>query len=84
MCVCVFSDRRDGGYETSPLIGKYCGSALPPVAISHSNNLWIKFESDILITSTGFSAYWDGTSRGKTRMANKDIFFLLEIVSPIV
>ncbi|KAL7976600.1 hypothetical protein Chor_008549 [Crotalus horridus] len=56
--------RRDGGYETSPLLGKYCGSLLPPVTISHSNNLWIKFVSDIYLTSTGFSAYWDGTSTG--------------------
>ncbi|KAL8165121.1 UNVERIFIED_CONTAM: hypothetical protein K2H54_029738 [Gekko kuhli] len=55
---------RDGGYETSPLRGKYCGDTLPPMTISHSNKLWIKFVSDVYVTSTGFSAYWDGTSTG--------------------
>ncbi|KAF7245952.1 Cubilin [Varanus komodoensis] len=54
----------DGGYETSPLIGKFCGSILPPVIISHSNQLWIKFVSDIYFSSTGFSAYWNGTLTG--------------------
>ncbi|KAG8138936.1 hypothetical protein E2320_001717, partial [Naja naja] len=57
-------DFINGGYETSPLLGKYCGSSLPPVTISHGNTLWIKFVSDIYLTSTGFSAYWDGTSTG--------------------
>ncbi|KAK9396207.1 cubilin [Crotalus adamanteus] len=64
MCLQDYLEIRDGGYETSPLLGKYCGSLLPPVTISHSNNLWIKFVSDIYLTSTGFSAYWDGTSTG--------------------
>ncbi|XP_053215446.1 cubilin [Podarcis raffonei] len=63
-CSSDYVELRDGGYETSPLLGKYCGSTLPPVTISQSNKLWIKFESDFLHTSTGFSAYWDGTSTG--------------------
>ncbi|KAJ6666703.1 hypothetical protein lerEdw1_020427 [Lerista edwardsae] len=67
---------RDGGYETSPVLGKYCGSSLPPITISHSNKLWIKFVSDVYITSTGFSAYWDGTSTGcgGTLMTSSGIF----------
>ncbi|NXH11671.1 CUBN protein, partial [Bucco capensis] len=56
--------RQDGGYETSPPLGKYCGTALPPVIISHGNKLWIKFVSDIFGTRKGFSAEWDGTSAG--------------------
>lgn len=56
---------RDGGYETSPPLGKYCGTDLPPEIISHGNKLWIKFVSDIFGTRTGFSAEWDGTSAGK-------------------
>ncbi|NXG41986.1 CUBN protein, partial [Psilopogon haemacephalus] len=55
---------RDGGYETSPLLGTYCGTDLPPVIISHGNKLWIKFVSDVFGTRTGFSAEWDGTSAG--------------------
>ncbi|XP_063003684.1 cubilin [Elgaria multicarinata webbii] len=63
-CPSDYVELRDGGYETSPLLGKFCGSLLPPVIISHSNQLWIKFVSDVYFTSTGFSAYWDGTSTG--------------------
>ncbi|PKU29868.1 hypothetical protein llap_19828 [Limosa lapponica baueri] len=55
---------RDGGYETSPPLGKYCGTDLPPVIVSHGNKLWIKFVSDIFGTRKGFSAEWDGTSAG--------------------
>ncbi|NWX82451.1 CUBN protein, partial [Nothoprocta pentlandii] len=55
---------RDGGYETSPLLGKYCGTDLPPLIISHGNKLWIKFVSDVFGTRKGFSAHWDGTSAG--------------------
>uniref|UniRef100_A0A8D2IQV5 Cubilin n=1 Tax=Varanus komodoensis TaxID=61221 RepID=A0A8D2IQV5_VARKO len=63
-CPSDYVEVRDGGYETSPLIGKFCGSILPPVIISHSNQLWIKFVSDIYFSSTGFSAYWNGTLTG--------------------
>ncbi|XP_060104406.1 cubilin [Heteronotia binoei] len=63
-CSRDYVEIRDGGYETSPLVGKYCGDTLPPMTISHSNKLWIKFVSDVYVTSTGFSAYWDGTSTG--------------------
>uniref|UniRef100_A0A8D0GFF0 Cubilin n=1 Tax=Sphenodon punctatus TaxID=8508 RepID=A0A8D0GFF0_SPHPU len=59
-----YVELRDGGYETSPLLGTYCGSVLPTVIISHSNKLWIKFVSDVYGTASGFSAYWDGTSTG--------------------
>ncbi|XP_070584314.1 cubilin [Erythrolamprus reginae] len=64
MCRNDYLEIRNGGFETSPLLGKYCGSSLPPVTVSHSNNLWIKFVSDMFSTSTGFSASWDGTSTG--------------------
>lgn len=56
---------RDGGYETSPLIGKFCGNQRPPLVVSHSNRLWIRFHSDAIITHLGFNAHWDGTQTGK-------------------
>lgn len=56
---------RDGGYETSPLLGKYCGPTLPPRIISHSNKLWLQFKSDLFDSRSGFSAYWDGSLTGK-------------------
>ncbi|MED6259069.1 hypothetical protein ATANTOWER_016566, partial [Ataeniobius toweri] len=55
---------RDGGYETSPLIDKFCGGQRPPVLVSHSNRLWIRFHSDATITHRGFVAHWDGSQTG--------------------
>uniref|UniRef100_A0A8C5UZ61 Cubilin n=1 Tax=Microcebus murinus TaxID=30608 RepID=A0A8C5UZ61_MICMU len=59
-----FLEIKDGGYETSPSLGIYCGSNLPPRIISHSNKLWLKFKSDVADSRSGFSAYWDGSSTG--------------------
>uniref|UniRef100_A0A8C5HD89 Cubilin n=1 Tax=Gouania willdenowi TaxID=441366 RepID=A0A8C5HD89_GOUWI len=63
-CSFDFMEIRDGGYETSPLIGRYCGSQTPPVLVSHSNRLWMRFHSDSSVTRPGFMAHWDGTQTG--------------------
>ncbi|MCJ8728547.1 hypothetical protein PDJAM_G00005700 [Pangasius djambal] len=63
-CVFDYVEIRDGGFETSPLIGRYCSDQAPPLVLSHSNRLWIKFRSDSSITYKGFSAHWDGTQTG--------------------
>ncbi|XP_041486764.1 cubilin isoform X1 [Microtus oregoni] len=59
-----FVEIRDGGFETSPLLGRYCGSVLPPKIISQSNKLWLKFKTDRVQTYTGFFAHWDTASTG--------------------
>ncbi|XP_060048215.1 cubilin [Erinaceus europaeus] len=63
-CIADFVEIRDGGYENSPLLDRYCGSNRPPRIISHSNKLWVKFESDGFESSSGFLAYWDGSLTG--------------------
>ncbi|TNN61134.1 Cubilin [Liparis tanakae] len=63
-CGFDFVEIRDGGYETSPLIGKFCGYQAPPVLVSHSNRLWVRFRSDHIVTYGGFNAHWDGTQTG--------------------
>uniref|UniRef100_A0A8C8BEW9 Cubilin n=1 Tax=Otus sunia TaxID=257818 RepID=A0A8C8BEW9_9STRI len=75
-CTEDYVEIRNGGYETSPPLGKYCGTDLPPVIISHGNKLWIKFVSDVYGTANGFSAEWDGTSTGcgGTLMTTSGIF----------
>ncbi|XP_069067650.1 cubilin [Pleurodeles waltl] len=62
-CFDAHVEIRDGGYETSVLLGRYCNRNRPPAIISHSNRLWVKFKSDSL-TGRGFVAHWDGTSTG--------------------
>ncbi|XP_053268342.1 cubilin [Pleuronectes platessa] len=63
-CSYDFVEIRDGGYETSPLVGKFCASQSPPVLVSHSNRLWIRFHSDSTVTRGGFIAHWDGSQTG--------------------
>uniref|UniRef100_A0A3P8SX64 Cubilin n=1 Tax=Amphiprion percula TaxID=161767 RepID=A0A3P8SX64_AMPPE len=63
-CNFDFVEIRDGGYETSPLIGKFCGTQKPPVLVSHSNRLWVRFRSDAIVSMRGFTAHWDGTQTG--------------------
>ncbi|XP_066539114.1 cubilin [Hoplias malabaricus] len=63
-CPFDYVEIRDGGFETSPIIGRYCSDQAPPLVISHSNRLWIKFRSDSSVTFKGFSAHWDGTQTG--------------------
>ncbi|XP_041824165.1 cubilin [Melanotaenia boesemani] len=63
-CNFDFVEIRDGGYETSPLIGKFCANQGPPVLVSHSNRLWVRFHSDASVTYPGFIAHWDGTQTG--------------------
>ncbi|XP_016093659.1 cubilin [Sinocyclocheilus grahami] len=63
-CGFDYLEIRDGGYETSPLIGKYCGTNGPPIIVSHSNRLWLKFRSDHSLTYRGLKAHWDGTQTG--------------------
>ncbi|CAH0395162.1 unnamed protein product [Bemisia tabaci] len=64
-CYYDYLEIRQGGYETSPLIGKYCGhDTSPPNITSHGNQLWLKFVSDATTSLEGFNIYWDGTSTG--------------------
>uniref|UniRef100_A0A3B3TV83 CUB domain-containing protein n=1 Tax=Poecilia latipinna TaxID=48699 RepID=A0A3B3TV83_9TELE len=78
-CSFDFVEIRDGGYETSPLIGKFCGSQRPPVVVSHSNRLWIRFHSDPSITSHGFIAHWDGTQTGTCLLYSLSVSFIYTV-----
>ncbi|XP_072010324.1 cubilin [Engystomops pustulosus] len=62
-CTKDYVEIRDGGYETSPLLGRFCRER-PPVIISHSNKLWVKFRSDSSFTYKGFEAHWDSATTG--------------------
>ena len=56
--ICNFDsvELRNGFTNTSPLIGKYCGSTTPPAATSQGRNLYIKFKTDGSGTRKGFKA----------------------------
>ncbi|XP_043273312.1 cubilin-like [Venturia canescens] len=62
-CTYDYLEVRNGGYETSPLIGRYCGSTLPSIK-SLTNELYIKLVTDSSRHMGGFSLSWDSSTSG--------------------
>ena len=60
----MFKQLRNGGYVTSPWIGKFCGNRIDPTIPSHSNQIFIQFRSDGSYSAPGFEIFWDGTTIG--------------------
>lgn len=54
----------NGAYDSSPIIGIYCGKNIPKQIPSHTNNLFLKFHSDNALNKKGFKIFWDGTTTG--------------------
>ncbi|XP_059471095.1 cubilin-like [Neocloeon triangulifer] len=63
-CSFDFVEIRNGPSGTSPLIGTFCGRTRPPVILSQTNSLWIRFHTDDMVTRKGFRAIWDAASSG--------------------
>uniref|UniRef100_A0A2H8TEF1 Cubilin n=1 Tax=Melanaphis sacchari TaxID=742174 RepID=A0A2H8TEF1_9HEMI len=78
-CRFDFVEIRNGGYPTSPLIGKYCGSKILPVISSIGNSLFIRFVSDGSRGRKGFFMQWYTTAKGCGGILNSGIG---HIVSP--
>ena len=58
-CVDEYLEIRDGGNEHDEKVGKYCGSGSPGQLISHGNQLYMKFFSNIQFPSIGFKASYE-------------------------
>ena len=56
---------RNGGFATSPLVGKYCGATIDRFIRSHSNRIYLKFVSNSFVSQRGFSIRYDGTTSGQ-------------------
>ena len=54
----------NGGLSSSPSIGKFCGTSLPPNITSQSNELRIEFHSDSADSASGFRLEYQFDSRG--------------------
>ncbi|XP_050407117.2 cubilin, partial [Patella vulgata] len=63
-CNYDYLEIRNGGYQTSPLVGKYCGRTIDNIIVSHSNRMWLKFKTDVSQSARGFKILYDGTSTG--------------------
>ncbi|ENN74285.1 hypothetical protein YQE_09257, partial [Dendroctonus ponderosae] len=63
-CRYDYLEVRNGGSSAAPLIGRYCGETFPEEIPSHTNKLFLKFESDMSKTSRGFELEWTSASTG--------------------
>ena len=51
----------DGGSTAAPLLGKFCGTALPPNLRSSTNQLYLLFVTDRTVNGIGWRATYSGT-----------------------
>ncbi|KAH0568173.1 hypothetical protein KQX54_019308 [Cotesia glomerata] len=63
-CAYDYLEIRNGGYENSPLVGKFCGNEIPGEIMSFTNQLYIKFVSDSSNGDQGFEIEWDSMTYG--------------------
>ena len=54
-CLCVF--------PVGPLIGRYCGTKIPPEIKSSSGLLSLSFHTDMAVAKDGFSARYNMTHK---------------------
>lgn len=55
---------RNGGTVQSPLLGKYCGTVIPKVIRSYTNQLHIQFSTDSSRNFKGFDITWNAEFSG--------------------
>ncbi|XP_032591059.1 cubilin homolog isoform X2 [Drosophila grimshawi] len=63
-CEDDYLEIRNGNQATSPLIGRYCGSHIPPRIPSYGNALHVYFRTDSLVQEAGFHLNWQMATAG--------------------
>ncbi|XP_002071743.3 cubilin homolog [Drosophila willistoni] len=57
-CSHDFIEIRNGGYNTSSLIGTFCGQDFPRILPGFTNEMYIRFHSDASVSGRGFRLHW--------------------------
>lgn len=57
-----FVEVFDGPNSSSPSLGQFSGTSLPPVLTSTGNSLYVEFDSDFLINDLGWEAAYSSTT----------------------
>ncbi|KAI1885011.1 hypothetical protein AGOR_G00215790 [Albula goreensis] len=70
-CKYDWLDMWDGLPQVGPLIGRYCGSKIPPEIQSSTGILSLSFHTDMAVAKDGFSARYNMTHR-EARLNNDD------------
>ncbi|XP_034122311.1 cubilin homolog [Drosophila guanche] len=64
LCTSDYLEIRNGDSAESPLIGRYCGTQIPPRLPSFGNALYVKFSSDNSVEESGFLLNWQQIGEG--------------------
>ena len=70
LCSFDFSHDNLTIFDGASAWGPYCGDSLPPSNISSSNHLLIYFQSDQIVTDTGFKLEYNATSKNSYKIDN--------------
>lgn len=83
-CTCDFVTIHDGSGPFAEPIATYCGHTTPADAISSDAALWMRFSTDGVSESTGFSATFQAVRSlcGETKRKFTDANTIIEIESP--
>lgn len=68
----------------APLIGRYCGTKIPPEIQSSSGLLSLSFHTDMAVAKDGFSARYNMTHKEATDCECEITFFFFFAVSVCV
>lgn len=63
-CKYDYLEIRNGAAPSSPLVGKFCGTNIPKLIPSHTNQISLYFKSDGTKSKSGFRIVWDSASTG--------------------
>ncbi|XP_017135474.1 cubilin homolog isoform X2 [Drosophila miranda] len=63
-CYSDYLEIRNGDSAKSPLIGRYCGTRIPPRVPSFGNALFLSFVSDSSVEESGFLLNWQQAGEG--------------------
>lgn len=74
----------DGPLETSPFVGRFCGTAIPAPYTSSTQDVYLKFKSDDAATGRGFRLTYTvacgGVYTGNTSDMRSDAIYVITCV----
>ena len=73
----VASQIRNGSTSSSPLIGRFCGRNLPSPIFPQSNELYLRFKSDVSDSREGFEATWTSSPHGENCLWQNTAAFVM-------
>ncbi|XP_061429050.1 tumor necrosis factor-inducible gene 6 protein-like [Lethenteron reissneri] len=71
-CLADFLEVYDSYEDVSGLVDRFCGDALPPVIVSTTNVMTLKFHSDASVGGRGFLAYYEAVDPPTTLSSLQD------------